>query len=158
MTNRLARPPLVQAGAVLVGMGMLVGGAVAAEADPVSDVTPTNPRPSLSPRPIPTPQATITIQTFLAVTARAARDPIPRNGKVSLVREVTTEPGQKATTRTRITVRPKRARAAIKVRTRDDGSIIVRTRDSRRARVQIRIRADGPDTTPTTWVRTWRVR
>ena len=157
MTHREARPTLVQAGAVLVGMGMLVGGAVAAEADPATDVGRTNPLPSLSPRPIPTPQATIAI-TFLTVTARSARDTIPRNGKVSLVQAVTTEPGQNATTRTRIVVRPKRARAAIKVKTRDDGSITVRTRDSRRARVQIRIRATGPNSAPNTWVRTWRVR
>ncbi len=154
MTLRKIRPTLARASAVTVGIGMLVAGAAAAKADPAPDVTQTKPRPSLSPRPIPTPQATITVPTYLEVVARAAGDAIPRNGKVSLVQEVTTD----ATTRTRITVRPKRAREAIRVRTRDDGSIIVRTRDSRRARVQIRIRADGPDTTPTVWVRTWRVR
>ena len=154
MTLRQIRPTIARASAVTVGIGMLVGGAVVAQADPATDVRQTNPRPSLSPRPIPTPQATITVPTYLEVVVRAAGDAIPRSGKVSLVQKVTTD----ATTRTRITVRPKRARAAIRVRTRDDGSIIVRTQDSRRARVQIRIRADGPDTTPTVWVRTWRVR
>lgn len=140
-------------------MGMVAVGAVTAEAtaaDP--EARQPNPLPSLSPRPIPTPQATITIYTYLAVTARASSQRLPRTGTVWLVQKVTTDPTQEPTTRTRIRVTPKRARAAVKVATRDDGTITVRTRDARKARVQIGIRADGPKTLPTTWKRTWRVR
>ena len=145
--------------ALAIATGMVAVGAVSAQASPAgTGVSRSDPRPTLSPRPIPTPQATITIQTFLSVTARAPRVRIPRTGTVTLVEKVTTDPAQEPTTRTRISVKPKRARSAIKTKTNEDGSITVRTRDARNARVQIVIRADGPDTVPTTWVRTWRVR
>jgi hypothetical protein len=155
MSLRNSRSPVARTSAIVVSAGLLFGGAVVAQADSAGRSA-SNPAPSFTP--IPNPQATITIITFLAVDARAARKPIPRNGNVSLVQKVSTDPAQDPTIRTRISVTPKRARPAIKVRTRDDGSITVRTQDARKARVRIGIRADGADTRPTTWVRSWRVR
>lgn len=158
---------LAYASAAALGLGTLHGGAVAADTPSTDDARSSQdlgpraprPRPSLTPNPFPTPtpQATIIVYpALLKVTARNAAETIPRSAKVTLVAKVTTGPGQEA--RIRGIVRPTRARADMTVTTTAKGKVVLRTDKAPKARVTVRITATGPENTPTTWTRTWKVR
>ncbi len=105
--------------------------------------------------PPPGPPVTVTPAATLRVSARAATKPIPRMGRVKLVRGVVVGPGQSASIR--VTRTPKKLRKRSRV-TRTATTVRIRTKHAPKGKVSVRITASGSGVTPVTWSRSWRVK
>ncbi|MEZ5154469.1 integrin alpha [Rhodococcus zopfii] len=92
----------------------------------------------------------------LTVRARPKAKKVKRNHRFRLVRSIEVGPNQKV--RVKVAVRPKTARASVKVGKTQRG-LVVRTRNTpARTRIRIRVESQAPGRTAAKWVRSWRVR
>ena len=111
--------------------------------------TAVTPQAPVTPPPPATPAATLT------VTARKATKPVPKTGRVTLVKKVVVGPGQTSTIRVKVT--PKKTSKKVTVK-KTATRVKVRTSEAPKGAVRVTITASGTGVTPTTWTRTWKIR